>query len=360
MSESPEKRRRGIESLLTERKKYESWIAQLDAKRATTAEHVFIRVHADYATRLEDVRSRLGNEADGIRTIVAELATRLATEQRLVTEKSDELAEAALRASVGEFSDKEWASTKGKLDAAIAAVRSSFDGTERELAELKGVLQSIAAAPAPRTSGVSTPLPALEQAEARPRSSGQQQSVSAAVPRASSAMAQPPAGVTASPAAPTQFDELAFLKSVAGTPITPAKPVAQAARAEPVATEPLAAEPVATQPVVAEPLAAVHVAAVQVAAVQVADQPGMENAIPDVRAPDLPMDDESVEAEPVTSTRGRPSAKVALKEDDAGPLGGPTPRTSQAIRSLKCQECGTLNFPTEWYCERCGGELAAF
>jgi uncharacterized OB-fold protein len=30
------------------------------------------------------------------------------------------------------------------------------------------------------------------------------------------------------------------------------------------------------------------------------------------------------------------------------------------VKSLKCGECGTLNYPTEWYCERCGGELAAF
>lgn len=28
-------------------------------------------------------------------------------------------------------------------------------------------------------------------------------------------------------------------------------------------------------------------------------------------------------------------------------------------KSRKCHDCGTLNFPTEWYCERCGGELAA-
>ena len=30
-----------------------------------------------------------------------------------------------------------------------------------------------------------------------------------------------------------------------------------------------------------------------------------------------------------------------------------------AQKTLKCQECGAMNFPTEWYCERCGGELAA-
>jgi hypothetical protein len=35
------------------------------------------------------------------------------------------------------------------------------------------------------------------------------------------------------------------------------------------------------------------------------------------------------------------------------------PRASRSMKSLKCGECGTMNLPTEWYCERCGAELAA-
>jgi uncharacterized OB-fold protein len=31
----------------------------------------------------------------------------------------------------------------------------------------------------------------------------------------------------------------------------------------------------------------------------------------------------------------------------------------EQVKTLKCAECGTMNFATEWYCERCGGELAA-
>jgi hypothetical protein len=31
----------------------------------------------------------------------------------------------------------------------------------------------------------------------------------------------------------------------------------------------------------------------------------------------------------------------------------------QQEKTLRCAECGTMNVPTEWYCERCGGELAA-
>jgi hypothetical protein len=34
--------------------------------------------------------------------------------------------------------------------------------------------------------------------------------------------------------------------------------------------------------------------------------------------------------------------------------------TTEPQKTLRCTECGTMNLPTEWYCERCGGELAAF
>jgi uncharacterized OB-fold protein len=28
-------------------------------------------------------------------------------------------------------------------------------------------------------------------------------------------------------------------------------------------------------------------------------------------------------------------------------------------KTLRCPDCGANNLPTEWYCEKCGGELAA-
>jgi hypothetical protein len=34
-------------------------------------------------------------------------------------------------------------------------------------------------------------------------------------------------------------------------------------------------------------------------------------------------------------------------------------KTTEAAKSLKCGECGAMNYPTEWYCERCGAELAS-
>jgi TolA-binding protein len=38
--------------------------------------------------------------------------------------------------------------------------------------------------------------------------------------------------------------------------------------------------------------------------------------------------------------------------------GGAQDPRSEQHKTLKCPECGAANYPTEWYCERCGGELA--
>ena len=46
----------------------------------------------------------------------------------------------------------------------------------------------------------------------------------------------------------------------------------------------------------------------------------------------------------------------------AAPAASDGPRDADAggqAKTLRCGECGTMNYPTEWYCERCGGELAA-
>jgi hypothetical protein len=292
MADHQGKRQHGIESLLAERKKYETWMHQLEDKRASSAEHVFARVHADYAKRLEEVRERLRAEAEGIKSLVGQFEERLAAEQRAATERTDERAELELRAAVGEFSEKEWNATRAKLDQTIAELRAKSEATERELGEMKETLRGVSGAPsAPSAPAALAPEPIAAEPVA----------------------AEPEASAPSPPRKATPFDELAFLKSIAGTPATPlpslAKPV----------PEP---EPAAQPSAEAEP---------------------------------KPVPEAEPEAAP---PRARASSRAPSQEPSE--LGAPTPRTSQAIRSLKCQECGTLNFPTEWYCERCGGELAAF
>ena len=54
-----------------------------------------------------------------------------------------------------------------------------------------------------------------------------------------------------------------------------------------------------------------------------------------------------------------PTATTAVATPPSVPKsgGGQDPRSEQH-KTLKCPECGAANYPTEWYCERCGGELA--
>src|SRR3954471_9588316 len=68
-----------------------------------------------------------------------------------------------------------------------------------------------------------------------------------------------------------------------------------------------------------------------------------------------PFDDFPV-LRPGTST---PPATTAVATPPSVPKSGGShdPRSEQH-KTLKCPECGAANYPTEWYCERCGGELA--
>jgi hypothetical protein len=58
------------------------------------------------------------------------------------------------------------------------------------------------------------------------------------------------------------------------------------------------------------------------------------------------------------SAPGTPPSTAAVATPPSVPRsGGQDPRSEQH-KTLKCPECGAANYPTEWYCERCGGELA--
>src|SRR5581483_7256240 len=118
--------------------KYEGWLAQLETRREAAPAHVFQLVRDDYARRLDAVGAKLAAETGAIEELVRDLAQRLADEQRAVAAKSDERAEAELRASVGEYSEKEWAVRRRKLD-----------DTERELTTLRNLLASVSGPGAP-------------------------------------------------------------------------------------------------------------------------------------------------------------------------------------------------------------------
>ena len=364
MAKADTSRIEALDAILAEKRKHEGFLAKLEERRASTPENVFTRLRDEYLTKLTDLQVRASIEAeslsDGLKedeTAVVEIEAKLAaiTEERI---------EGELRAEVGEYDPKEWGERLKSLNANLAKIEkerdgkvATFDRTRALLAEARGPAAfaapvaapvavpvaapvaapvarptpaAVAAQPALRTSAADAmpavppaavvlppaPTPPAEAVVAAARSS-----TPASVPVAPPAPPAPPAPSaprTPAPGSPMagspSFDELAFLNSVVGR-----------------ASVPLKAEPPAPRP--SRPIS------------ELRDTGGN-------RTPAIPV-------APLAPPPRAPAAAASTEDADAGPLGRPTPRTSQAIKTLKCAECGTLNYPTEWYCERCGGELAA-
>jgi len=61
---------------------------------------------------------------------------------------------------------------------------------------------------------------------------------------------------------------------------------------------------------------------------------------------------------PGTGTVSPPSTAAVATPPSVPKSGGAQDPRSEQHKTLKCPECGAANYPTEWYCERCGGELA--
>jgi hypothetical protein len=155
------------------------------------------------------------------------------------------------------------------------------------------------------------------------------------------------------------FDDLEFLRSMSDArksgdnavvqngSSTPAPAVKKVAKEEPKAKE---KEPApAAQPVAAAPPAPVTPPAAP-AAPPPAPEPAVIAAAAEASAKSM-LIDPSISMEMMTVAKPRSSAEsVPSYLRDVPP---------EQVKTLKCQECATLNYPTEWYCERCGAELAA-
>ena len=99
-----------------------------------------------------------------------------------------------------------------------------------------------------------------------------------------------------------------------------------------------------------------------------AEEPNLVPPAPAKSQPQPPSDElaflKSVSDEPTRPVR-RPSnpgmpaqTTTATPRPTEGATPAPAKVASGVAKTLKCGECGTLNRPTEWYCERCGAELA--
>jgi hypothetical protein len=272
-----EKRVEAVAALIADRRKYESWLAALEAKRAETPDHVFLRVRSDYERRLSEVLERLRSQASALNERADALTARLAAlveEERAVV---DRRSEAELRRAVGEFMPREWDALLKDSAETVARIAAERTTIQTELSEIRELLGG------GKSGGTTAP---------RPPATGAPKGF------------QPGAGVEPPPELPP--DELAFLRSLITSdaqgkagPGTPAPPLAPA-------------------------------------------QSGV-----------IVKESEPLLVDPGRSGRDTPPLAMNVPGSEAIVI-----RSDKDGKTLKCGECGALNIPTEWYCERCGSELA--
>ncbi|MCC6319159.1 MAG: hypothetical protein IT361_15905 [Gemmatimonadaceae bacterium] len=299
----------GLHELLAERGRYEGWLHQLEERRATTPLHVLERVRADYTARLDHVTTQLRGRAVDLEASVASLRSRLSALASEEEARRDERAETELRASVGEFPPDQARTTIEQCDAAIASLAAQRDALGGELAKLQQVLVLVVQAPAPMPEPVAAPAPDVEPSR---DTASVLESITALAPDVvPEAPMEVPA--VAQPTNASAVAELEFLRSVVSTQD------AGVAAAE--AGSELVPPPVLTAP----------------------------------RRGATPMSSGTLSGlrDPLRAVQGdgsiTPTNMPSFLKD----------MPTEQVKTLKCQECGTMNFPTEWYCERCGGELAA-
>jgi len=202
--------------------------------------------------------------------LVAKLRELEATEQ----ENTDELAEAELRAQVGEITEAEWEATSRKSQRELAKLKESQEVIADDLIKIRDILRD--------DKGD------RQEDDESPRTSA-------------------------------DFDEMEFLKSVVGAP-TPSS--TQRVSANPVAKREPTPPATPVQPAKAAPAAA-------------------KPAAPP-KAPDKPK-----------------TTPLNVSAQTESVLGITTSEATEQPKTLKCAECGSMNYSSEWYCERCGAELAA-
>jgi hypothetical protein len=321
-----------LNALMEERGRYEQWLAQLEARKGTTPSHVFDRVRGDYNDRLTKVIDQLAGRATELQVTASSLAEKVAALYADETTLRDERAEAELRAMVGEFSLDHARDVMQRCDEAIATLGAERAQVGAELGRVQEILAVAVRPPTPPAGeepiipieSLAPPVPAPAQVEA-------------AAPPPPPNTRPTPRPAPSQPAAPSAFDELAFLQSVVEKPAPPVvSDIAPAAHEPRVEHRPAAAP--SRAPIVDPVDVEVPVAA--------SAAPARRNAAPTPVLTSTPLVEKDGQDANSTLTPG--SIPAFLKD-----------MPTEQIKTLKCQECGTMNYPTEWYCERCGGELAA-
>lgn len=293
-----------VETLLATRQQLADWLDKIEAAGSKTPPSVRDRVRSDYQGRLGQVVEQLRGHSDVISSTLQGLRSQAEEFEELRNEEQETLAEAELRHTVGEYGNDEWSRVEKDCSGKIRGMDEEIDRLGGEIGRLSDIFAQIA-----------PPAPPPVSTRRRDSETGLR-----------------------SPEAPVV---LVREEPAAAAPVEPAPPSVAPPIELPDA--PRFVPRGGLKPRESGPARAILFPSAPTSAKE-----------PPVPAP--PVDEltflKSMTIDPRNAT-GQPSNTSVATEPKSE-------RPSQSVaKTLKCGECGALNRPTEWYCERCGAELAA-
>ncbi|HET9426303.1 MAG TPA: hypothetical protein VFO55_13120, partial [Gemmatimonadaceae bacterium] len=362
----------------------------------------YARVHADYEARLDAVADKLSSHRDLLSAERAKLQEKLDDLDEEIQQHQDDRSEIELRAHVGELTAAALTEALRVADTEIDRLTARRGAIQKDLTR---IVDFFAAADGGGSAPPATPAKPRTQAgfdelsflhsvvgsEGQPKPTTSQEMKAVKAPAAESPPPLRPVEVPPTPPAevpPPPVEVPAPRPTPAPEPPVPAPTPAP----EPTPTPTPAPTPTATpEPTptpepsprvsVEKPIAAE--ASVQADGVveKAADMPETPKA---PQRPSIAMQMSAMTFEPdVKPVPARDSMGIIKTGDalppsilsDLRPAGegekpfaanvasnNPLSLTSSGpsdLKTLKCRECGTMNDPSEWYCEKCGAELSA-
>lgn len=391
-----------VRALVAERQRYDDWLDGLEARRDETPQRVFDRVQADYQSRRDGVLAQLRDHVESLKTMRRDFLLRLDELDSKLATLQDERAEAMLRTAVGEFDDDRWEKVRTDVEAQLDDFGKQRDALQEEITDVSELLASadtpVAVDAIEETveiadtatdsdesvEAIAVSVDAGDDANDAEDNGNSEPSPEREPSHSHSGMMSVSVEVTGT--SPLDISDDMLLDDV--TSIATGVDSGIAASAESAAKDRDNADiedalalfsndndddDSASKSSTLDGVDVFADAGLTERPTTTRDGSSRDGSSRDGSSRDAAATATvTPQSSPITTTDSKPSADAANDTfDDLAFLRSVVDPSSQSgsakaagkgdqQKTLRCTECSTMNLPTEWYCERCGGELAAF
>ncbi|MEO8479176.1 MAG: hypothetical protein ABI542_06025 [Gemmatimonadota bacterium] len=328
-----------VEAILTERDALHGWLTRLDDAGSKTPQAVRARVRVDYERRLEAVTERLSGHTDTISTRLSADRLEHADLSARAQVSRDALAEAELRHAVGEYDARRFDQERSQHTGDLETFELSRVAVAERVAKLEAVQALVT-----RVPGTVPPAP-----EPSPVVSDEPEVVEVMAPEPDPEVAR-----TAFETVAAEIGDddafLAVFDSVDEDEDEENEPQNAASRSGDTRGG-LSFTPTGEFEAPRSPI--VPPGSPPLGMPERDQKPRFVRPSPS-RGSELAEADEREKG----SRSQVASIDVGTVELHPDPV-LPQPAVDTGPRTLRCGECGAMNRPLEWYCEKCGAELTA-